>query len=62
MTNDHAEINHLMHQGVLAIQRNQFPQALHFFDLVITKEPTFAEAWNKRAMTYYLMENYHSMI
>jgi len=52
------DINLLMRKGVLAIEMREFPVALQIFDLIVEKKPDFAEVWNKRAITYYLMENY----
>ncbi len=52
------DINLLMRKGVLAIEMREFPVALQIFDFIIEKKPDFAEVWNKRAITYYLMENY----
>ena len=34
------------------------PTALRILDTVIEDQPTFAEAWNKRATLYYMMGDY----
>lgn len=62
MESDQEEINILMHRGVLALQMKEFSAALQIFDVMIQKAPNFAEAWNKRAITYYLMGNYEASV
>lgn len=44
-----------MLQGIDAMAEHDFKAALVFFDDVISKYPTYAEGWNKRATVYYLM-------
>ena len=62
MESEEEDINLLMRKGVLAIEMREFPVALQIFDLIVEKKPDFAEAWNKRAITYYLMENYEASV
>ncbi|MFD2207125.1 tetratricopeptide repeat protein [Kiloniella antarctica] len=56
-TEDQA-IQKLMKTGDYATQENQLQDALKTYTQVLQKDPNFAEAWNKRALTYYLMGNY----
>jgi len=48
----------LLVQGRKAINARAFPQALAIFDTVIELKPGFAEAWNERATTYFLMRRF----
>jgi tetratricopeptide (TPR) repeat protein len=41
-----------------AIDAKNYPLALDVLDQIIVIKPDFAEAWNKRATVYYLMEDY----
>ena len=47
----------LLRQGSDAMARRLFPVAIHSFNRLIDRSPTFAEAWNKRATLHYLMGN-----
>ena len=42
-------------RGVQQMEASRFPEAVATFSDIIRKKPAFAEAWNKRATTYYLM-------
>jgi tetratricopeptide (TPR) repeat protein len=44
------------------MQRGAFPQAIAIFTHVIEMAPNFAEAYNKRATTYYLMREFEKSI
>jgi len=44
----------LMERATAAMMAHQYPLALSLLDNVITLEPTWAEAWNKRATVRYL--------
>jgi len=48
----------LLVQGRKAMHTHAFPQALAIFDTVIEIRPQFAEAWNERATTYFLMRRF----
>ncbi len=52
------EVDALLEQGIAHLAMRDFGQAVKLFDAVIAKAPDFAEGWNKRATTYYLMEEY----
>ena len=48
-------LNQLMAQGIAAMSANRFRDAAGRFTELILAAPAFAEAWNKRATVYYLM-------
>lgn len=48
----------LLAQAEKAMRARAFPSALAILDTVIDLKPDFAEAWNKRATTYYLMRRF----
>ena len=49
-------LNELMGRGVEAMQENRLGDAAECFTELILAAPGFAEAWNKRATVYYLMD------
>ncbi len=48
------EINALFSRGRAAMDSGRMAAALRLFSRIIELQPTFAEAWNKRATVYYL--------
>ena len=48
----------LMAWSIEAMEEKDFPLALDLLDHIIMLEPGFAEAWNKRATVYFLMDDY----
>src|SRR5262245_9239584 len=48
----------LIVQAVRAMEAGQRSTALRILDTVIEDQPTFAEAWNKRATLFYMMGDY----
>jgi tetratricopeptide (TPR) repeat protein len=48
----------LIIQAVRAMEAGQRQTALRILDTVIDDQPTFAEAWNKRATLFYMMGEY----
>lgn len=48
----------LMSWAVEAMEEEDFPLALDVLDQILVIKPDFAEAWNKRATVYFLMNNY----
>ncbi len=48
----------LLVQALKAINARAFPTALAILDTVINIKPDFAEAWNERATTYFLMRRF----
>ena len=55
-------LNDLMAQGIDAMNARRFPDAVKRFSELIDAEPLFAEAWNKRATVYYLMDRYEDSV
>ena len=51
-----SKLNELMAQGVEAMSARRFRDAAGRFTDLILAAPAFAEAWNKRATVYYLMD------
>ena len=52
----------LMAWSVEAMEEKDFPLALDLLDHIIMLEPGFAEAWNKRATVYFMMDDYGSSL
>ena len=55
-------LNEGMARGVLAMNTNRLDDAVERFTELIHAAPDFAEAWNKRATVYYLMERYEDSV
>ncbi len=53
-----AAIDTLYQQGVDLMQSGNLPRAVVVFSDIIGKRPAFAEAWNKRATLYYMLDQY----
>lgn len=51
-----ADIDALFAQGVALMQSGDLPQAALVFTDIINRRPGFAEAWNKRATIYFLLD------
>ena len=51
-----SKLNELMVQGIEAVNERRFRDAVGRFTALIHSAPAFAEAWNKRATVYYLMD------
>ena len=56
------EVDARLQDGIMAMQRGAFEQAVAIFTDVIEMAPDFAEGYNKRATTYYLMQEYEKSI
>jgi len=50
------ELDRLMTRGITAMERGDGRGAKQAFDQLIEARPDFAEAWNKRATLFYLLE------
>jgi tetratricopeptide (TPR) repeat protein len=48
--------------GLAEMQRGELNGAIDTFSQLIAIKPDFAEAWNKRATLYFLMENYAASV
>ena len=55
-------LNEGMARGILAMNTNRLHDAVERFTELIQAAPEFAEAWNKRATVYYLMERYEDSV
>jgi tetratricopeptide (TPR) repeat protein len=53
-----AAIDKLYEQGVSLMQSGDLPKAVQVFTDIISRLPAFAEAWNKRATLYYMLDQY----
>ena len=56
------EVDARLQDGIMAMQRGAFEEAVAIFTQVIEMAPDFAEGYNKRATTYYLMQEYEQSI
>ena len=57
-----AEANHELCRGTKALNRREFDEAIAHFSRAIDSDPSFAEAYNQRAIGYYLKERYDDSI
>jgi tetratricopeptide (TPR) repeat protein len=57
-----AALDRLMARGVEEMQAGRHADAIKTFSQVIRSKPDFAEAWNKRATTYFLAGDYPKSI
>ena len=53
-----AAIDKLYEQGMGLMQSGNLPRAVAVFSDIIRQRPAFAEAWNKRATLYYMLDQY----
>jgi tetratricopeptide (TPR) repeat protein len=56
------EVDARLQDGIAAMQRGAFERAVELFTEVIEMAPDFAEGYNKRATTYYLMQEYEKSL
>lgn len=47
----------LMSRATEAIQKKEYPVAIELLDRVLALEPQWAEAWNRRATAFFLLED-----
>jgi tetratricopeptide (TPR) repeat protein len=52
----------LLAWAVEAMDEKKYPQALDLLDQIVVLKPDFAEAWNKRATVYYLIDDYSASL
>lgn len=55
-------LTEMLAQGDLMIGKNEFGKAIDIFSLIISIDPNWAEAWNKRATVFYLSGRYEDSI
>jgi tetratricopeptide (TPR) repeat protein len=53
-----ATVDLLMQWANDALQKKSYPAALDFLDQIIALDPSYAEAWNRRATAHYMMGDY----
>jgi tetratricopeptide (TPR) repeat protein len=56
------ETNRLMEQGLTAMAADETQAALTAFNEVVTRQPNYAEGWNKRATAEYLLNDFDHSI
>jgi tetratricopeptide (TPR) repeat protein len=57
-----AEVDARLQDGILEMQRGALSHAIEIFTEVIEMAPDFAEGYNKRATTYYMMQEYEQSL
>jgi tetratricopeptide (TPR) repeat protein len=57
-----ADVDRRLREGILEMQRGALQHAVEIFSAVIEMAPDFAEAYNKRATAYYLIQEYEKSI
>lgn len=55
MISEEAEVNQLMLKGIEAMATGELKESIEHFTKVIKIKPDYAEAWNKRATSFYMM-------
>ena len=55
---DDDEVTRLMELGETSLRRGQLNEAVQIYSRVIELDQQFAEGWNRRATTYYMMGRY----
>lgn len=53
-----AAMDHLLQRGIDAMKSGKLRTAVEHFSATIDHAPDFAEAWNRRATVFYMMEEY----
>ncbi|MFQ5657985.1 MAG: tetratricopeptide repeat protein [Candidatus Methylomirabilales bacterium] len=56
------EVDNLLREGIRALEREAWAEAVAKFTEVIERAPEFAEGYNKRATAYYMMGKYEESI
>jgi tetratricopeptide (TPR) repeat protein len=57
-----SDVDARLQEGIAEMQRGAFARAVEIFTDVIDMAPDFAEGYNKRATTYYLMQEFEQSI
>jgi len=55
-------LTELLDQGSFLINRGELNKAYQIFTQIIAADPNWSEAWNKRALSLYLMGRYQSSL
>lgn len=56
------QVTDVMSHGVTALAEGRHEDAVRLFSEVIERAPDFAEGWNRRATTYYLLGRYRESL
>ena len=56
------QANHELCRGSKALNRRDYEHAIQHFDRAVELDPTFAEAYNQRAIVHYLREDFDACI
>jgi tetratricopeptide (TPR) repeat protein len=56
------EIDHLLSEGVEAMQGQDLKKAIAVFTQIIERRPAFAEGWNKRATARYVAHDFSGAV
>ena len=57
-----SKVNAAMADGLDALAGERYREALAAFTRAIRRDPQFAEAWNRRGTTHYVMGNYEASL
>ncbi len=57
-----ADANHQLARGAQALSRRDYEHALQHFDRAVELCPQFAEAYNQRAIAFYLLERFDESV
>jgi|TARA_B100000315_G_scaffold257085_1_gene304738 tetratricopeptide (TPR) repeat protein len=60
--NKNQPVSRIMDFGIKSMDAGALKAALKAFDKVVEMDPEFAEGWNKRATTYYLLRDYRASV
>ena len=55
---DDPKVIEYFEKGIQAMSLRNYPLAIRFFNNLIEEDPSFAEAWNKRATVYFMMGDF----
>jgi tetratricopeptide (TPR) repeat protein len=53
---------HLLEQSQICLEAGEFQKARTILDDLVTNQPDFAEAWNRRAILHYVYEHYEQSL
>ncbi len=56
------QVTEIMGTGLGALAGERYPEAVDAFTRVVELDPEYAEGWNRRATTYYLMDRFQDSL
>jgi tetratricopeptide (TPR) repeat protein len=56
------QANHQLARGAQALERRDFEHAIGHFNQALTHDPQFAEAYNQRGLTNYMLERFERAV